>query len=378
MARDRHDAHRFGSRSRVRHSGHESNVGGAAARVGTSTLTRHIVAGVPQAVSMEESFAEALAFAREGEGRMVLSVISDPEPETIAELASVWQLHPLLVEDLMHAGQRPKLERYDDVLFLVVRSARYLDEVEEVAFSEFHLLVREGALVVICQDGRLADGTVVEAAVDPAGGRPEESLLGDAALFADRELLRLGPEAMMYQLLDTIVDGYFPVLDGLQTDREQIERQVFSGDAAAAERIYRLSQEVIDLLHATTALTRVLQRLQHGADKYEMPGALQAYLQDVADHLTRVLGETTELRDALSQILSVNATLVAQRQNEDMKKISGWAAILFAPTLIAAVYGMNFDLMPELHWAFGYPLAVGAMLAFAGGLYLVFKRKRWM
>ena len=380
MARFPDDARRFGGRYRAQHGAHRAGGAGAPAGQGSAaTLTRRIVAGVPQEISTGESFAEALAFARTGEDRMTLSVIPHPAPETIAELASVWQLHPLLVEDLLHAGQRPKLERYDDVLFLVVRSARYLDEAEEVEFSEFHLLMRERALVVICQDGRLADGTVVETVVDAVGGTAGESPLGGGApLFADRELLRLGPEAMVYQLLDAIVDGYFPVLDGLQTDKEQIERQVFSGDAAAAERIYRLSQEVIDLLHATTALTRVLQRLQHGADKYEMPGALQAYLQDVADHLTRVLGETTELRDALSQILNVNATLVAQRQNEDMKKISGWAAILFAPTLIAAVYGMNFDLMPELHWAFGYPLAVGAMLAFAGGLYLAFKRKRWM
>lgn len=338
-------------------------------------LTRRLVDGEPLGLSTSAGFAEALEFASGGEDRMTLTVIMRPTPESIAELASAWSLHPVLVEDLLHAGQRPKLERYGDVLFLVVRSARYIDDAEEVEFSEFHLLIRDDSLAVVCQDGRLVDGTVVT----PGMADAQDAPLGEGSpLFTNRALLRLGPEAMAYQLLDTIVDGYFPVLDGLQTDKEQIERQVFSGDAAAAERIYRLSQEVIDLLHASTALERVLQRLQKGARKYEIPDELQAYLQDVSDHLTRVVGEAAELRDALSQILNVNATLVAQRQNEDMKKISGWAAILFAPTLIGAVYGMNFDVMPELHWSLGYPLAVGAMIGLAALLYAVFKRKKWM
>lgn len=168
-------------------------------------------------------------------------------------------------------------------------------------------------------------------------------------MLENTELMRLGPESMAYQLLDAIVDRYFPVLDGLQTDKDQIERQVFSGDATAAERIYRLSQEVIDLLQASTALAKVVSRLQGGAEKYAIAPELQTYLQDVSDHLSRVVTEATELRESLSQILNVNATLVAQRQNEDMKKISGWAAILFAPTLVGAIYGMNFDVMPELH-----------------------------
>lgn len=335
-------------------------------------MTRRVVDGVPQELSTSDTFAAALDFVRGGEGRMALTVVSHPTPEVIAELDAAWQLHPLLVEDLLQADQRPKVERYGDVLFVVVRSARYLDATEEVEFSEFHLLVQSEALVIVCQDGRLVDGTVIAAGA-------EEASLGDRApLFSNPELLGLGAEALVYQLLDVIVDGYFPVLDGLQIDKEQIERQVFSGDAAAAERIYRLSEEVIDLLHATTALSKVLRRLQVGAKKHQLPAELLTYLHDLDDHLGHVIGETGELRDALSQILNVNATLVAQRQNEDMKKISGWAAILFAPTLIAAVYGMNFDVMPELHWTIGYPVAIGAMVAFALILYLVFKWKKWM
>ncbi|MFT4294486.1 MAG: magnesium and cobalt transport protein CorA [Micropruina sp.] len=342
--------------------------------VTTSILTRRIVDGIPQELSAADSFAGVLDFVHAGESRMALTVVSHPTPEVVAELADAWQLHPLLVEDLVQADQRPKVERYGDVLFVVVRSARYLDVTEEVEFSEFHLLVKSEALVIVCQDGRLVDGTVIGSGV----GAEQASLSDGTPLLGNPDLLRLGPEALVYQLLDMIVDGYFPVLEGLQTDKEQIERQVFSGDAAAAERIYRLSEEVIDLLHATTALSKVLRRLQLGAKKYQLPADLLTYLHDLDDHLGHVTGETGELRDALSQILNVNATLVAQRQNEDMKKISGWAAILFAPTLIAAVYGMNFDVMPELHWPIGYPVAVGAMVAFAVLLYLVFKWKKWM
>lgn len=323
----------------------------------------------------EVSIAEALQFADQTPGGMALCLFPQPSSTDIDELAASWNLHPLLVEDLRHAGQRPKLERYGDVLFMVVRSARYLDEAEDVDFSEFHVLVRPHAIAVLCQDGRWIDGSDGRLLAD---NTVDLVARGDETLLSDENLLALGPEAVLYRLLDAIVDGYEPVLRGLRIDREQIERQVFSGDAAVAERIYRLSQEVIDLQHATSSLTDVIAALRGGFERHAIPVPLQSYLQDVADHLTRVSTRVSELREALSQILNVNATLVAQRQNEDMKKISGWAAILFAPTLIGAIYGMNFDEMPELHWAFGYPLAVGAMVALAGALYVIFKRKRWM
>lgn len=306
---------------------------------------------------------------------MVLWLFPSPTSHDVDELAEAWSLHPVLTEDLRRGGQRPKLERYGDVLFLVVRSAQYLDETEDVDFSEFHVLVRPGAIAVLCQDGRWIDGA------DDATLPPSDVDIvarGDSTLLDDEHLLGLGPEAVLYRMLDAVVDGYTPVLRGLAVDKEDIERQVFSGDAAVAERIYRLSQEVIDLQHATSSLSEVLVALRDGFDRYAIPEPLQEYLQDVSDHLTRAQTRVLELRQALSQILDVNATLVAQRQNEDMKKISGWAAILFAPTLVGAIYGMNFDNMPELHWTFGYPLAISAMVALAVTLYVIFKRKKWM
>lgn len=337
----------------------------------TTRRTRYVVDGRLTSAPQDASIADALSFSTAAPDRIALCLFPAPTSGDIDELAEAWGLHPVLVEDLQQAGQRPKLERYGEVLFLVVRSARYVDELEEVDFSEFHVLIRPNAIAVLCQDGRWIDGA------DDAT-LPSNSATADNTLLNDPALLRLGPEAVLYRLLDAIVDGYSPVLRGLSIDQEQIERQVFSGDAAVAERIYRLSQEVIDMRHATSSLVDVLAALRKGFDRYGIPDALQTYLQDVADHLTLVDARVSERRDALAQILNVNATLVSQRQNEDMKKISGWAAILFAPTLIAAVYGMNFDNMPELHWAFGYPLAVGGMIAFAAVLYITFKLKKWM
>ncbi|WP_245866795.1 magnesium and cobalt transport protein CorA [Serinibacter salmoneus] len=312
---------------------------------------------------------------------MTLSLYPDPTRERVAELGAAWDLHPVLLEDLHTGHQRPKLERHGQDLFLVVRSARYLDATEEIALEEFHLLLRPGAVAVLCQDGRWIDGTDAHA-MDPEGSDPASRRI--AALLADDDLLRLGPRAVAYRFLDAVVDAYLPVLRGLVVDKEQIERQVFTGDPAATERIYRLSQEVVELQQASTGLADVLEAFRD-VSRQAVDGAaadgedpLAAYLEDVADHLARVNDQVADLREALTQILTVNATIVAQRQNEDMKKISGWAAILFAPTLVAAIYGMNFDRMPELAWPWGYPFAMVGMVAFSVILYVVFRRRRWM
>ncbi|WP_101639560.1 magnesium and cobalt transport protein CorA [Brevibacterium aurantiacum] len=347
----------------------------------TALFSRRIVNSEPRELHTAHTFHDVLTASTADSSVSNVTesttqvIIPWSTPELLAELASAWDLHPVLVDDLFHADQRAKVERYGDVLFVVLKSAVYIDAKEEVEFNEFHLLMKGDALVIICQGDRFIDGTPIPS---DTGGIQEYFANEKRSWTKDRELLALGPEALIYRLLDTAVDGYFPVLDGLQDDKDGIERQVFSGDTAAAERIYLLSQEVIDVLHNSTHLNRLTQALGNGAAKYAIPDDLRAYLDDVTDHLTRVLAEAGELREALSQILNVNSTLVAQRQNEDMKKISGWAAILFAPTLVGAIYGMNFDDMPELHWAFGYPMALGLMFGLGVVLYIVFRVKKWM
>ncbi len=297
-----------------------------------------------------------------------------PDQHELASLAGEFDLHELALEDAILAHQRPKLERYDDTLFVVLRAARYLDDVEEVEFGEVHLFVGPDFVITVRHSE----------APDLAAVRRR--------LESNPDLLRLGPEAILYAILDRIVDGYAPVVAGLENDIDEIETQVFSGDPAVSRRIYELSREVIEFQRATRPLATVLRYLTAGFVKYGTDEELQRYLRDVDDHLTQVIEQIDGFRQLLRDILTVNATLVAQQQNEEMKnlsevavdqneevkRISAWAAILFAPTLIGTVYGMNFDHMPELHWQLGYPFALILMALVSLVLYLDFRRRHWI
>ena len=293
-----------------------------------------------------------------------------PTEEEFSSVAGEFGLHPLAVEDAVKAHQRPKLERYDGTLFVVLRPARYLDETETVKFGEVHLFVGEDFVVTVRHG--------------------EASELGKVRhrLEGDPELLRMGSEAILYAVMDRVVDDYGPVVTGLENDIDEIETEVFSGNAGVSRRIYELSREVIQFQRATQPLPGILGKLIGGAENPE----LQRYLRDVQDHALRVTEQVASFRELLQNILSVNLTLVGLSQNEQaqnlteasiaqndqVKKISAWAAILFAPTLIGTVYGMNFDYMPELHWMFGYPFALVLMLMVSVTLYVVFKHRGWL
>ena len=204
--------------------------------------------------------------------------------------------------------------------------------------------------------------------------------------------MRRGPEAVLYAVVDKVVDGYYPVVSGLSNDIDEIEAEVFSGDPKVSRRIYELSREVSDFQRATRPLTDVIRFLQAGFEKYCVDLELQRYLRDVEDHLTQIIERVDEFRVALRDMLTVNATLVAQQQNEEMrslalaandqneevKKISAWAAVGFAPTLIGTVYGMNFQHIPEVSWVFGYPFALILMALTSISLYLVFRKRNWL
>ncbi|WP_327725176.1 magnesium and cobalt transport protein CorA [Streptomyces europaeiscabiei] len=307
-------------------------------------------------------------------GTMAWIGLYRPSPEQLWQAAEQFGLHELAVEDAIVAHQRPKLERYGDTLFVVLRSARYLDEVEEVDFGEIHIFVGP-EFVLTVRHSQAPDLAVVR-------GRLEH----------DPELLAMGTEAVLYAILDAVVDGYAPVVAGLQNDIDEIETEVFGGDPKVSRRIYELSREVVDFQRAARPLLTIMRGLEVGFEKYGTSEELQRYLRDVADHATTVAERADGFRQMLGDILTVNATLVSQAQNEEMKalaeashaqnneikKISSWAAILFAPTLIGTVYGMNFDHMPELHWILGYPFALALMALVCVGLYLVFKRRDWL
>ncbi|WP_432542703.1 magnesium/cobalt transporter CorA [Kineococcus sp. SYSU DK002] len=311
---------------------------------------------------------------REAEGRVAWMGLYRPAEEELNALAAEFGLHELAVEDAVLAHQRPKLERYGSTLFVVLRAARYDDEAEEVEFGELHLFIGRDFLLT------------VRHAESPSLAQVRKRL------EADPELLGLGTEAILYAILDAVVDGYGPVLRGLENDIDEIETQVFTGDPAVSRRIYELSQEVSDFQRAVTPLTAILNGLTGGFQKYRVDEELQRYLRDVADHVTVAIERIENYRSQLRDILTVNATLVGQRQNEEMralteasfaqseevKKISSWAAILFAPSLVGGIYGMNFTHMPELDWTLGYPLALLLMLGLSVTLFVIFKRRGWL
>jgi len=307
-------------------------------------------------------------------GSMAWIGLYRPTAVQLQSLAAEFGLHELVIEDAVVAHQRPKLERYGDTLFVVLRGARYLDDIEEVGFGELHVFIgRE--FVITVRHGESPNLAQVRRRMED-----------------DPELLARGPEAVLYAILDAVVDGYAPVVAGLQNDIDEIETEVFGGEPSVSRRIYELSREVIEFQRATRPLVGMLHALTAGFDKYGIDEELRSYLRDVADHATTVVERVDGFRQMLQDILTVNATLVGQAQNEEMKsltassyaqdeeikKISAWAAILFAPTLIGTVYGMNFSVMPELHWALGYPFALGLMAAVCGTLFAIFKRRRWL
>ena len=325
-------------------------------------------------VASPPSLAETYAALRAEDGGMAWIGLYRPDPREVASFSAEFELHPLAVEDAIVAHQRPKLERYDDTLFVVLRPARYLDSVEEVEFGEVHVFVGPDFVVTVRHSE----------APDLRSVRHR--------LESDPDLLRRGPEAVLYAILDRVVDGYSPVVAGLGNDIDEIEVEVFSGEPRVSQRIYELSREVAEFQRATRPLVDMLADLTAGFDKYGTEEELRRYLRDVEDHLTLVIERVDEFRQLLRDMLTVNATLVAQRQNEEMKslaeaandqneevkKISAWAAILFAPTLIGTIYGMNFERMPELGWAYGYPFALTLMVVTCATLYLVFKRRDWL
>ena len=297
-----------------------------------------------------------------------------PDVAEIRSVAREFNLHPLAVEDAIAAHQRAKLERYGTTLFTVLRPARYLDDVERVEFGELHVFTGRDFVVTI----RHAEA--------PDLGRVRDRL------EQAPELLRLGPEAVLYAILDQVVDEYAPVVAGLENDIDEIEDQLFRGDREVSRRIYELSREVIEFQRATRPLLVMLASLEAGFEKYQVDLELQRSLLDVQDHAIRIVERADSFRALLQNALTVHTTLVGQQQNEEMrslteaslaqneevKRISSWAAILFAPTLVGTIYGMNFDHMPELHWLYGYPLALGLMLVTSVTLYAVFRRRGWL
>ena len=306
----------------------------------------------------------------EGEpGEFVWVGLHEPSDEEMQKVAKLFDLHELAVEDAHHAHQRPKIEDYGDSWFLVLKTARYHDDEETVHFGEIDIFIGAHYVVHV----RHGEGSGLR------GARQR--------IQENRELLKQGPGAVVWAILDQVVDDYMPVVEGIDDDIEEVEQQVFglAEDASEAgsrsvpvtERIYFLKREVIDFHRAVWPLLAPLDAASRGA----FPGIdeqLRRYMRDVADHAKRVDDTVNSQRELLTSILEANLALVSVNQNEVVKKISGYAALITVPTFIASVYGMNFKHMPELGWAAGYPLALALMAATVAFLFTILRRAHWL
>jgi magnesium transporter len=293
-------------------------------------------------------------------GAFVWLGLYEPTNEEFDAVRRAFGLHELAVEDAVKAHQRPKLEIYDDSLFLVLKTARYLDADERVEFGEILLFVGEN-FVVHVRHGEATALSSVRQAVE-----------------ARDDLLRCGPGAVLHAIVDHVVDDYGPVIAGLENDIGEVELEVFSDRGHnPVQRIYMLKREVLELQQAASPLEEALDAL-HQRKFDVIHEDIREYFRDVHDHVLKVVERTGTFSDLLTSILSANLTSVTVRQNEDMRKISAWVAIAAVPTMMAGIYGMNFEHMPELGWLVGYPLALATMATACFLLYRFFRRSGWL
>ena len=295
-----------------------------------------------------------------GPGEFVWIGIHEPEPGDLEQLHSLFRLHELAVEDAQQAHQRPKIEDYDDDVFVVLKTAHYHEDREEVHFGEISMFAGPGYVITV----RHGPGSELASARQRLEARPD--------------LVKLGAASAIWAVLDKVVDDYIPVVDAIEDDIEEVEKDVFD-DAipAPTARIYNLKREVIEFHRAVWPLLNPLEALEQGGFE-RVPEELRSFFRDVADHARRVDEQVSGQRELLTSVLQANLSLVSVNQNEVVKRISAIAGIVAVPTFIASVYGMNFEHMPELHWRFGYPLCLAVMAALAITLVGFFRRIDWL
>jgi magnesium transporter len=294
------------------------------------------------------------------DGKFAWIGLYEPTEEEFDSLRREFDLHPLAVEDAIHAHQRPKLEVFEDTVFVVLKTARYVDSEEVVQFGEILIFLGKDYILTVRHGEASALKQVRE------------------SLESDPELLKHGPGAVLHAIVDRVVDDYAPALEGLGVDIDEVENEVFSpGRSNPAQRIYRLKREVLEFNRAAAPLVEPIDRLAKGHYEVVHP-EVRAYFRDVNDHLIRVHEQLESYRDLLTSILHANLAQITVRQNDDVRRISAIVAIVAVPTLIAGIYGMNFEHMPELGWTFGYPLVLVVMLTLCTLLYRFFRRAGWL
>jgi magnesium transporter len=315
-------------------------------------------------------YAAALSKVREieltGHESFVWIGLHEPDVDHMQEVADVFGLHSLAVEDAVHAHQRPKLERYDETLFLVLKTVNYVPH-ESVALAR--QIVETGELMIF-----------VEKQFVVTVRHGEHSGLADVRqrMDADPEHLRLGPYAVMHAIADYVVDHYLGVTHLMEADIDAIEEVAFSpGRTLDVEPIYLLKREVVELRRCVSPLSTAFQRMQT-ENKDLISKEVRRYLRDVADHQTEAADQISSYDDMLNSLVQAALARVGMQQNSDMRKISAAAGLVAVPTMVAGIYGMNFSFMPELHEKWGYPTVIGAMILICLVLYRAFRKRGWL
>ena len=290
---------------------------------------------------------------------IVWVAVRDPEPHELDQLEEQFDLHPLAIEDARHGHQRPKFEEYGDSLFFVMHMIE--PDGDELRVGEVNIFVgRNYVLSVRMRSERNFQDVRARCEREP-------------------ELMQHGTGYILYALMDAVVDRYFPILDSIETQLEVIEEQIFSGKSPGAniEALYGIKQDLMTLKHATAPLLEAVGKLYGGRVPQVCTG-LGDYFRDVSDHLVRINQSIDAARDMVTTAISVNLSLITLQESEVTKRLAGYAALVAVPTLIAGIYGMNFQHMPELAWQWGYPLALAAMAIIDGYLIYRFRKARWL
>jgi magnesium transporter len=323
------------------------------------------IAGAREAGRMD--YVAALEAAKRNDNAFVWLGMHDATADEFADIAKTFALHELAVEDTIAAFARPKLERYADVTFVVIKTARYVRSGALTATSE---VVETGDVMLFLGDRfavtvRHGDAVRLKGVRADLEGRPD--------------LVKQGPWAVFHAVVDQIVDRYVEVVDAIEDDIDELEATVFATQSSSTEiqRIYQLKREVVELKRAVLPLARPLESLVTGAVP-SVPQEIRRYIRDIADHHSRVVDQIASFDDLLNSILQASLAQAGIQQNNDMRKISAWAAIGVVPTAVAGIYGMNFRYMPELNMRFGYPMILLIIFVICTLLYRLFKKSNWL
>ncbi|HKS44265.1 MAG TPA: magnesium/cobalt transporter CorA [Amycolatopsis sp.] len=310
--------------------------------------------------------AEAIREVRRRHEGFVWIGLHEPDSEQIQGIAEAYGLHELAVEDAVQAHQRPKLERYDDTLFMVLKTVRYVEHDSPTTANE------------IVETGELMAFLGVDFIITVRHGAHSGLTKLRRDLDGDPETLQAGPAAVLHAITDHVVDQYLEVTSAVEDDIEEMETRVFAPRTqVSAEQIYLMKREVLELRRAVMPLATPVRRLAEGFTRL-VPDEVRSYFRDVDDHLTTVSERVAAFDELLTTLVDATVAKISLQQNTDMRKITAWAAMITVPTMVAGIEGMNFDYMPELRWQFGYPAVLVLILGICLLLYRIFRKNNWL